>query len=235
MEDNKFFRFVWRFNAIVIMATGLLAIAVLAFAAIEIVKSTTRERQGINIVNVNDDSSSSQEWELGNLREVDGTTYLMVPLYSDQSYTQSYYSKSTRSTINYLFLDSETGKSKWIFANNDYLITSDSFISETNDRANNRVESKPVIAVLYHLIKQDTNGDGRLTNNDMLTIAFTHYNGNDYQEVVSGVDRFLGYKVLNANSLLILYQRDAIAYSAKVSLDNFALSNETELPKVGQP
>ncbi|NES46827.1 hypothetical protein, partial [Moorena sp. SIO2C4] len=108
-------------------------------------------------------------------------------------------------------------------------------ISETNDRANNRVESKPVIAVLYHLIKQDTNGDGRLTNNDMLTIAFTHYNGNDYQEVVSGVDRFLGYKVLNANSLLILYQRDAIAYSAKVSLDNFALSNETELPKVGQP
>ncbi|NEP53218.1 MAG: hypothetical protein F6K65_32225 [Moorea sp. SIO3C2] len=231
MEDNKFFRFVWRFNAIVIMASGLLAIAVLAFAAIEIVRSTTRDRQGINIVNVDDDSSSSQDWELGNLREVDGTTYLMVPLYSDQSYTQSYYSKSTRSTRNYLFLDSETGKSKWLFANNDYLIASDRLISETNNKTNNSGESKPVIAVLYHLIKKDTNGDGRLTNDDSMTIAFTHYNGNDYQEVVSGVDRFLGYKVLNANSLLILYQRDGIAYSAKVSLDNFALSNEKEIAK----
>ncbi len=231
MEDNKFFRFVWRFNAIVIMASGLLAIAVLAFAAIEIVTSTTRERQGINIVNVNEDSSSSQDWELGNLRQVDGTSYLMVPLYSDQSYTQSYYSKSTRSTRNYLFLDSETGKSKWLFANNDYLIASDRFISETNDIANNRVESKPVIAVLYHLIKQDINGDGRLTNDDSMTIAFTHPNGNDYHEVLSGVDRFLGYKVLNANSLLILYQRDGIAYSANVSLDNFALSNEKEIAK----
>ncbi|NEQ87560.1 MAG: hypothetical protein F6K26_48425 [Moorea sp. SIO2I5] len=231
MEDNKFFRFVWRFNAIVIMASGLLAIAVLAFAAIEIVRSTTRERQGINILNVDDDSSSSQEWELGNLREVDGTTYLMVPLYSDQSYTQSYYSKSTRSTRNYLFLDSETGNSKWLFANNDYLIASDRFISGTNDKENNRLESKPVIAVLYQLIKQDTNGDGRLTNNDMLTIALTHPNGNDYQEVLTGVDRFLGYKVINANSLLILYQRDGIAYSAKVSLDNFALSNEKEITK----
>ncbi len=231
MEDNKFFRFVWRFNAIVIMGSGLLAIAVSAFAAIEIVRSTTRERQGINIVNVDDDSSSSQEWELGNLREVDGTTYLMVPLYSDQSYTQSYYSKSTRSTRNYLFLDSETGNSKWLFANNDYLIASDSFISETNDKENNRLESKSVIAVLYQLIKQDTNGDGRLTNNDLLTIAFTHFNGNDYQEVLSGVDRFLGYKVLKANSLLILYQRDGIAYSAKVSLENFTLSNEKEIAK----
>ncbi|AOX02782.1 hypothetical protein BJP34_28055 [Moorena producens PAL-8-15-08-1] len=231
MEDNKFFRFVWRFNAIVIMASGLLAIAVLAFAAIEIVRSTTRDRQGINIVNVDDDSSSSQEWELGNLKEVDGTTYLMVPLYSDQSYSQSYYSKSTRSTRNYLFLDSETGNSKWLFAKNDYLIASDRFISETNDKENNRLESKPVIAVLYQLIKQDTNGDGRLTNNDMLTIALTHPNGNDYQEVLSGVDKFLGYKVLKANSLLILYQRDGIAYSAKVSLENFTLSNEKEIAK----
>ncbi|NEO79527.1 hypothetical protein [Moorena sp. SIO4G3] len=231
MEDNKFFRFVWRFNAIVIMASGLLAIAVLAFGAIEIVRSSTRERQGINIVNVDDDSSSSQEWELGNLKEVDGTTYLMVPLHSDQSYTQSYYSKSTRSTRNYLFLDSETGNSKWLFAKNDYLIASDRFISETNDKENNRLKSKPVIAVLYQLIKEDTNGDGRLTNDDSMTIALTHPKGNDYQEVLTGVDKFLGYKVLKANSLLILYQRDGIAYSAKVSLENFTLSNEKQIAK----
>ncbi|NEQ00629.1 hypothetical protein [Moorena bouillonii] len=128
-------------------------------------------------------------------------------------------------------MDSETGNSKWLFAKNDYLIASDRFISGTNDKENNRLKSKPVIAVLYQIIKQDTNGDGRLTNNDLLTIAFTHFNGNDYQEVLSGVDKFLGYKVLKANSLLILYQRDGIAYSAKVSLDNFALSNEKEIAK----
>lgn len=238
MEDNQFFLFVWRFNAIVILVAGLLAIpaafASLASVAMEIIVKITRKKpQGIKIVNVNEnDSSKSQKLQIGDFREVDGTTYIMLQLY----YTQSYSAKSTSSTINYLFLDSETGKSKWLFANNDYLINGVSFISETNNNTNNSSESRrQVRAVLYHIIKQDSNGDGRLTNENGMTIAFTHYNGNGYQEVLSGVDKFLGYKVLKENSLLILYKRDGIAYSAKVSLDNFALSNEAELPKVGQP
>lgn len=237
MEDNQFFIFVWRFNAILILVAGLLAIPA-AFASLasvamhRIVKITRRNRRTINVVNVNhNDRSKSQKkfqkLQIGDFIEVDGTTYIMLQLY----YTQSYSAKSTSSTINYLFLDSETGTSKWLFANNDYLIKSFRFISETNNTNNTGESISQVRAVLYQLMKQDTNGDGRLTNENGMTIAFTHYNGNDYQEVITGVDRFLGYKVINANSLLIVYKRDGIVYSAKVSLDNFALSNENEIAK----
>ncbi|NEO71439.1 hypothetical protein [Moorena sp. SIO3H5] len=238
MEYNQFFIFVWRFNAILILVAGLLAIpaafASLASVAMKIiVKITRKNRRTINVVNVNHNDSSkyhkkSQKLQIGDFIEVDGTTYIMLQLY----YTQSYSAKSTSSIINYLFLDSETGTSKWLFSNNDYLIKGFRLISETNNNTNNTGESiSQVRAVLYQLMKQDTNGDGRLTNEKGMTIAFTHFNGNDYQEVLTGVDRFLGYKVINANSLLIVYKRDGIVYSAKVSLDNFALSNEKEIAK----
>ncbi|MGK7875737.1 MAG: hypothetical protein AB4426_21300 [Xenococcaceae cyanobacterium] len=229
MEENKIFRFVWRFNAIVIMLAGLLAIAVLGFAAIQIFKETMRERQRSNIVNLSDSSEVKEEWELGNLREIEGTPYLMLPLYSDQSYAQSYYSKSARSTRNYLFFDAETEERRWLFANNNYLIARDSFISETDYRS----KSKTVQAILYNIIKEDTNGDKRLTDDDLITIALTKPNGYNYKELLSGLDSLLGYKVLNGDRILILYQRDGIAYSAKVSLSNFALSNQVQLPKVG--
>ncbi len=90
MEENKFFKFVWRFNAIIFMVAGILAIGVLFFAGYQIIKDITRERTPRNIVNVSEEQTVDEKWTLGHLKSVDGTPIIMIPLNSDQSYARAF-------------------------------------------------------------------------------------------------------------------------------------------------
>lgn len=56
MEDNKFFKLVWRFNGLLISVAGILAIGVLLFAVYQIFKDVTRDRNTQNIVNIEESS-----------------------------------------------------------------------------------------------------------------------------------------------------------------------------------
>jgi hypothetical protein len=229
MDENRFFKFVWRFNGIVLMLAGVLAVGVLGFAGYKIFRETTREREVRNIVNVTDETDSDEKWRLGYLQDVDGTPYLMIPLYSDQSYAQSYYSKSSYSTRNYLFINSETNKKRWLLDTNDYLIMNDEMLSVENYDAKDR----KVRAILYHMVKEDTNGDDRLTHDDLSVVALSKPDGTEFGEILSNLDVFVGHRVIDAKTILLVYQKKGIGYSATLSMEDLILSSATELPKVG--
>jgi CRISPR/Cas system CMR-associated protein Cmr1 (group 7 of RAMP superfamily) len=231
MDENKFFKFVWRFNGLVLLVAGILAIGVICFAGYGIFQETTRERQVRNIVNVADKTDLDEKWRLGYLKDVDGTPYLMIPLHSDQSYAQSYYSKSSYSTRNYLFINSDTNQKHWLLDTNDYLIMNDEMLSVEKNNAKNR----KVRAILYHMVKKDTNGDGRLTHDDLSVVALSKPDGTEFREIFSDLDVFIGHRVIDKNSALLIYQKNGKGYSATLSLKNFELSTATELPKVGHP
>jgi len=169
MEENRFLIFTWRFNAIILMVAGILAIGVLIFAGNHIFQDITRERYTRNIVNVAEDQSVDEKWELGRLYKIDGTPYALVPLTSDQSYTQSYYSKSSNSVRNYLFIDTQSNKKQWLFNTNQHLVVDIEYISEKeyNDK------DRTVRTILYTIIERDTNGDKRLTDKDERAIAIS--------------------------------------------------------------
>ena len=107
MEDNRFFKFVWRFNAVIFMVAGIIAIGILLFAGYQIIHEVTRERSKRNIVNVDENQTIDEEWEIGNLYEIEGTTFAMLSLMSNQSYELASYSNSTYSVRNYLFIDTQ--------------------------------------------------------------------------------------------------------------------------------
>ncbi len=44
MEESSFFNKVWRFNALVLMTAGLMAIGVLGFVGYKIYQDSTRDR-----------------------------------------------------------------------------------------------------------------------------------------------------------------------------------------------
>lgn len=134
MEENKVFKNIWRFNAIVIMLVGVLGVALALFACIMIYKDITRDRSVRNIVNLEESNEKKEEWQLGSITSVKGTDILMVPLHSEQSYSRGSYSKSASSTRNYLFINVETNKKYWLFGKNDYLIT------QTNQLPNTQYE-----------------------------------------------------------------------------------------------
>ncbi len=227
MEENKFFRLVWRFNGIILMVAGILAIGALIFAGYQIYSETTSDRSIRNVVNIQKDAEIEESWQLGYMREIPGTPYVMVPLTSDQNYAQSSYSKSSSSSRNYLFINSKSNDQHWLFNKNIFLIADTEMLSEHGCGT-----EENVLAILYQVIKEDTDKDNRFTIKDFKTISISQYSGRGYKELIEDVDIFVGHRTVDENTLLIIYQKQGIGYSANVTLSDFTLHNERELPKV---
>lgn len=210
------------------MAAGVLAIGVSAFVLYEIFGDVTEERSRLNIVNAQSEDDVEEEWQLGQIMQIPGSPYVMIPLRSDRRNVQSDYSKSGLSVQNYLFINSETNESNWIFENNKHLILSAGFIPEEYYGS----DQEDVQAVLYEVIKEDTNDDGSLSDEDLMTISLSRTSGDKYTEVVDDVEEFVGHAFFENDKLLIVYQKGGIGYSARIDLSGFVVSNETELSKV---
>ena len=210
------------------MIAGVLAICVLAFAGYRIMKDVTRERTIRNIVNVQEENDVKEKWQLGYMSTIQGSPYVMIPLNSDQSYAQSYYSKSSSSARNYLFINSLNNEKHWLFQSSQYLIADTEFLSEKEYGSKDR----EVQAILYRIVKSDTNNDQRLTNDDLQTVSLSLPNGKGYTEILNGIDLFVGNRLIDKDTMLIVFQRKGKGFSANVNLSDFTISNETELPKV---
>ena len=229
MEENKFFKLVWRFNGLILMVAGVLAIGLLIFVGYTLIKEKTGERNVTNIINIQEETDIKENWELGYMSKIQGTSSIMIPLTSDQSYAQSYYTKSSSSIRNYLFINSKNNTQNWLFKNNKYLINATDLLPEHqyNEKKDN------IKVIIYKIVKQDSNKDNRLTTDDLQTIALSMPNGAGYKEIIDDVDNFVGQSLVDKNTLLLVYQKKGIGFSAKVDLSEFVITNETVLPKVG--
>jgi hypothetical protein len=228
-EENRFFRFVWRFNGLVIMIAGVLAIGVLAFTGYSIFQDVTSDREARNILNVQEENDIKESWQLGYMTRIDGSPYVMIPLYSDQDDNESSYSKSSTSARNYLFINSQDNTKNWLFKTNKYVITDTELLSEKDyDAADRKVR-----AILFRIIKADSNNDQRLTDDDLQSFGLSMPDGLGYTEILSDIDLFVGSRLIDEETLLIVFQRSGIGYSANIDLNGFVISHEAELPKVG--
>jgi hypothetical protein len=227
MEESKIFKNIWRFNAIVIMIIGIFGIGTAIFSSIMLYKNLTRDINVRNIVNV-ETSTKKEEWNLGNITSINGSNYIIIPLYSNQNYSMDSYIKSASSIRNYLFLDTVENKKYWLFSNNDYLIT------QINMLPNNSYKEQPqdTKAILYYVVKSDKNNDKLLTASDSQTIAISKPDGTNYKELLDEIDFINGYKINSDSSMVVIYQRKNIAYSAKINLSTFSVSDELALPSV---
>lgn len=228
MEENRFFKFVWRFNGIIFMFAGVLTIGVLGYASYKMYRDTTRERNVGNIVNVAENKHIDEKWQLGRMEKIDGTPYAMIPLYSDQNYAQSYYSKSAQSTRNILFINMGNNQKRWLLDTNDWLIISSDILPEREYNEKDKLAK----VILYSIVKKDTNDDKRLTSEDKSIIALSQLSGENYKEVLNDIDVLIGQQLLDNNTLIVIYQKKGIGYSATVSLADFSISNQAELPKI---
>jgi hypothetical protein len=228
MEENKFFRLVWRFNGLVISVAGVLAVGVLLFVAYKLFQDVTRERTTRNIVNIEESAEVKENWRFGQLSKINDAETLMIPLYSDQSFDRAYFSKSSNSTRNYLFINTATSQKKWLFDHTNYLI-------ERSDRlrVGNYDSKAPIIAILYQLVKLDSDRDSRLSAGDLSTIAITHSDGSGYKELITDVEIIVDHTLLNKTELFLIYQKSGVSYSAILNVESFEVIKTDRLPKVG--
>ena len=237
MDDHRFFKFVWRFNGLVLMVA---LSGVIVITLYNVVKELLHTRPPNVIRNVADDPSGEEKWRLGYPQQIDGTSFVYIPLISEQediklrdvrhkgsldSYSGEAYSDPTR---NILFVNMEKNEMKWLFPTNNQLVTQVRLLPETayNDKKR-RIE-----AILYQVVKKDTDGNKRLTVDDDTVIAFSLPDGSKYKDVLSSADRLIDAMLLENRMLFLMYQTKGVGYSSTLRLDDFATVKKVELPKV---
>jgi hypothetical protein len=228
MEENRFFKLVWRFNGLIISIVGVLGVGALLFATYKVFQDVTRDRSVTNIVEVEGSEAAQAGWRLGQIGNIHGADYIMVPLHSDQSFSRAYFSKSSISIRNYLFINTATFESKWLFEHSNYLI-------ERSDRLRfGGYDSKQsVSAILYQIVKIDSDQNNLLTKEDHITIAVTDPNGMEYREILNDIESLIDHTLIDKHTLFLVYEKDAASYSAAFDLDKKVFTYNKRVPNVG--
>jgi hypothetical protein len=230
-DNSKFFRYVWRFNAIVIAGGAVLCILLGSFAAIKILKSETRARHVTNLINLGDQTKVKDELVVGYPRMIAGTDYAKAPLYRTQSYDISYYSKnSAGNDVNYLFLNSRTGESKWLMPTAAQLFISHEVLLEKLNKVTE--EKNKVIGIVYTVVEKDTNGDSRLTEKDKIVVSHSSPDGSEYKKLVEGIDRIHGIDQIADDRMIIFYERNKETMSEIYELPSMKKVSQNAIPKI---
>jgi hypothetical protein len=229
MRTHQFFRRVWRFNALVILFAGVLAIGVLAFTAFYGLRAMFREREIVAVVNTDQQQEIREILTLGRATQITGHSWLLVPVESDQKYDQAYFSKSAVAARNYGFVGASEPP-RWLYPHNRFLVV-DTNQLPTSDYSE---RDKPTEVVSFVVVQRDTDGDKRLTPSDMSNLVFTRPDGTGSKVVLENVRRIVAQEMMG-EQVVVLYEGSSGYGRAVVSADDFSqVSNESfELPKTG--
>jgi hypothetical protein len=85
-SESRFFKYVWRFNALAIAGAATTCILLGLSAGMSIFNAEQRPHRVTNIVNVDQEDKASEEFSLGNPSAIAGISYVQVPLYRGRRY-----------------------------------------------------------------------------------------------------------------------------------------------------
>ena len=229
--ESRFFRHVWRFNALAIAGAAVGVILLSVYAAVSLFGEATRSRRVTQVVNVGEQENISDEFSMGSAVPIAGSPYVRVPLYRGQSYPGSYYPKrSDQNVVNYLFLNTSTNQSKWLLDRVGQLIVESQILF-------NRVKATPEdartgVGVLYVVIDRDTNGDNRLSERDAVSLAAGAIDGTNYRKLVENIEQLFSVQQIADDRVLVLYQKNQQTYSELYGVPSMERLSQATVPKV---
>ena len=249
MEQNKFFKWLWRINAI-----GLFFL--LGAGLYSFIKSTMRHHRPNYelrepITSVAEDPKGVEKWTLGYEKVVYGSDYTMVSLVSKYSKVKSIeqmnYSRINNTEIynenlakNILFINRKKNSFSWLFPTNNQLIVEFSPFLDGVDgmyttpyppQSTEKIKAK---VIYYKTIDQDTNGDKILTREDKQSFALSDVSGKKYTVIVREIDRIVSMHSVDNKELHLIYQQNGVGYALKVDMETFKVMSDVLLPKVGE-
>ncbi len=229
-SESRFFKYVWRFNALAIAGAATTCILLGLSAGMSIFNAEQRPHRVTNIVNVDQEDKASEEFSLGNPSAIAGISYVQVPLYRGRRYgVGSIYSGGSQQVVNLLFLNISTNESRWLFNGVGQVLDSHTLFNKLKD-AND--PSRAAIAVVHVVVEKDTDGDKRLTEKDAISLATSATDGTNYRKLIEGVDQLYSFKQIADDKVLVLYQKNRETVSALYGVPSMALLMQASVPKV---
>jgi hypothetical protein len=231
-SENRFFQYVWRFNALMIAGSSVVVVLLGLYAAVQIFKTDAGSRRATNVVDVGDKDPVADEFSLGGASSIEGTLYVKIPLFRGQSPTASSYSfkGGTRNAVNYLFVDTSSGESRWLFEGAGRLIIESEVLF--NKLRNSPGASRLGIGVVYTLVEKDSNGDNRLTDKDAPSLVFTGIDGSKYQKLIDKAERFYYVGQVADDKLLVLYQTNQESVVELYALPSMTRLQQSRIAKI---
>jgi hypothetical protein len=212
-RSDRFFRSVWRFNALAIATVAVLLVLSGLFAVVTIAYDHMRSRRVTDVVNVGEQDAVSDRFHLGTPRAIAGTPYVEASLHRSQSYGDG-------SDVNVLFVNIFTNESRWLFEGTGQHILGNHWMFDRAD------ERRTAVAVGAFYIVGD-----RDTNVSLVAVAA---DGTHYTKLIEGIEKVYSVKQVADDKALVLYLKDKQAMSALFSLPSMAPLAQAKLPGWGR-
>jgi hypothetical protein len=213
-DDNRFFKFLWRLNSLLIALFFTVLILLIGTSIISVgsqVRSSSNS--GLNkAVKVSPKSDTQEEFELGSPDVIEGNDYLIIPLNRKQ--TDTYNSHSVRSDANILFLNVKDGSRRWLAPDNNQLIQSRLWLLDSL-KSSGHVKSekdenitKSFLRVIYRVIEEDSDGNGLMTTQDKVSIFTSGIDGTGYTRLLEPADKVLLTRQTTDDQFMVMYNMD---------------------------
>jgi len=248
MEENRFFKWLWRINAIglfLLLCTGLFSFVKNQVERADRIGRMTPEP----ISSLAEDPKGVEKWVLKNNMQIEGSSYKMLSLVSEYSKVKaqdiSYYATTNnvmeynnRMAKNILFLNQKNNHSSWLFKTNNQLILECRSLTEGGNAPYYimRNGKNPKAQLIYYtIINKDTNGDKIITTKDKKSFAVSKISSEGYKVIIHDIEQIISVSHMEeSNSMSLVYQKDGMAYALKFDIEKFEIINNVALPKVGE-
>jgi hypothetical protein len=224
-EDNRFFRTLWRFNALAIAVAATIC-SVAAFVALFILLGEiTRNRDVYQSIRTDPAPVITDVTRLGSPERVQGTDFIVYPAMREQtSQGAPYFKKDSQGNeVNRFFVNRTTGAGQWLFSGNQNLILSSQwlFAVEPANSSNDKLQTS---AAVYAVVEKDTNKDLVLNAKDSSSVAISNFDGTGYAVLVADVDDVQSIQQISATMLIVSYTKQE-----KQNLEAFNFSTKSSV------
>ena len=227
--ESGFFKWVWRFNGVIIAIGSSLLLFVLVWEGTAELRRESFPTQTTNTVAL--PSSDEESGHAAVPTEIsrrfgipvgNGNRALYaLPLYIEQEYPNRGISKSSGGNIvNYRIVGTDAQTNRWLFAPADRLIVT------TNELRLPAQSTQRTVGYLLTVVETDTNDDGRLSARDTKSLYLTSPEWDTPRKVTEGVISVLEREMIDASQLDVIFDTADGTHATRVSMRSGAILSE---------
>ena len=226
MKSSRFFEVVQKINSLILLVIGVGGLIIVGGIIWEVVGDSIRPRNDPTVVNVGGTEVDESRFFLGGFDRVAGREIVMAPLRSRVSYSSGFSSGGGYSeTNNYLFFDLRDSEASWLLPTHESVIEWHSAVS----RGERGSSSETAVALLFHVIDADTNGDRRLTRDDKGSVVIAEPDGTGFRAVIVDVNRVLYFERGDDGPGFLFYVSNGDLHAAQFDFDGMKLVDDVDL------
>ncbi len=227
---ERIFVIIGRINSVLLLVALLGASALIFIGWMSWSGSPWQRRGAIEVPAAQDEKASPVFLQFGRVKNIPGANTQMMELTTEDKsgkFSSGGYANEIR---NVLFLTGNEKKARWLFPTHSNLILAAAQLRE--DSGDSRIRERPISALYFEYVTSDTNGDKKLSPQDLSKVALAKPDGTDFVEVLDGVARVLSYEMLDSHRLTVIYQKGKSVHHARFSVITMTKELDHEIVSV---